>query len=66
MTVAVNGESREVAEGTTLRALLAGLGLAGRRVAVAVNRDVVLRTEHETRRLQDGDRIEIVQAVQGG
>ena len=66
MKVLVNGESNEVGDDITVLALLAGLGLEGKRVAVAVNRDVVIRAEHGRRVLQDGDRIEIVQAVQGG
>ena len=66
MKLSINGETREVADGLTIAALLAGLGLAGRRVAVAVNRDVVPAARHGQQQLAEGDRIEIVQAVQGG
>jgi sulfur carrier protein len=42
------------------------LGLAGRRVAVAINRDVVPRSAFGSRRLASGDRVEILEAVGGG
>ena len=62
----VNGESRAVPEGCTVASLVELLGLAGRRVAVAINRDVVPRSAFESRRLASGDRIEILEAVGGG
>ena len=39
---------------------------AGRRVAVAIGREVVPRSEHALRELRDGDRVEILEAVGGG
>ena len=48
------------------RELLEGLELGGKRVAVAVNRDVVIRSRHGSHRIADGDRIEILEAVGGG
>jgi sulfur carrier protein len=55
-----------VAPGSTLEDLVASLGLHHRRVAVAVNRDVVPRRTFAARRLAEGDRIEILEAVGGG
>jgi len=62
----VNGESRAVPAGCTVANLVELLGLAGRRVAVAINRDVVPRSAFGSRRLASGDRIEILEAVGGG
>jgi sulfur carrier protein len=62
----VNGESRAVPAGCTVASLVELLGLAGRRVAVAVNRDVVPRSAFESRQLASGDRVEILEAVGGG
>jgi sulfur carrier protein len=62
----VNGESRRVASGCTVAGLVALLGLEGRRVAVAVNRDVVPRSAFDRHRLAAGDRVEILEAVGGG
>lgn len=66
MEIHVNGESKHVADDITVAALLTHLGLADRRVAVEVNRDLVPRGGHDATRLQSGDRIEIVTLVGGG
>ncbi len=66
MTVTVNGERRELAEGTTVAALVAGLAAGGRGVAVAVNSEVVVRSRWDGTRLQSGDLVEVLGAAQGG
>jgi len=37
-----------------------------RGVAVAINGEVVRRAEHANRVLKEGDRVEVIRAVQGG
>jgi sulfur carrier protein len=66
MTVTVNGERRELDEGTTVAALVAGLGTGGRGVAVAVNQEIVSRSRWEGTPLSPGDRVEVLGAAQGG
>ncbi|GAA3370415.1 sulfur carrier protein ThiS [Streptomyces sannanensis] len=66
MTVSVNGEAREVAAGTTLDTLVATLTAAPSGVAAAVNETVVPRSRWATTTLGDGDRVEVLTAVQGG
>jgi len=66
LSVHVNGEPRGVAAGTTVAALLAELGLAGRPVAVERNEEIVPRSAHGETALAEGDRIEIVTMVGGG
>lgn len=66
MTLVVNGESRQAADGATVAALLADLGLAGKPVAVEVNLELVPAAQHAARRLAEGDRVEIVTLVGGG
>jgi sulfur carrier protein len=67
MEVHINGELRTIPEGSTVRSLLEGLGIAEREgTAVAVNMEVVPRGAHVATALQAGDRVEIVQAVGGG
>ena len=66
LAVLVNGESRAVPGDGTLQRLLEVLGLEYRRVAVAVNRNVVPRSAYVTHRLATGDRVEILEAVGGG
>jgi sulfur carrier protein len=66
MHVQVNGESREVPDGTTVADLVADLASAGQRFAVEVNEELVPRSTHADRLLADGDRIEVVHAIGGG
>jgi sulfur carrier protein len=64
--VSVNGEGRELAAGTTLNALVAELTAAPSGVAAALNETVVPRSRWAATRLGDGDRVEVLTAVQGG
>ena len=66
MRVTLNGAEREVAEGTTVLALLEQAGIDRRRIAVELNREVLPRTRHADHRLAPGDRLEIVTMVGGG
>jgi sulfur carrier protein len=66
MQIQLNGEPRELPEPLTIAQLLESAGYAQRRVAVEVNRDIVPKSRHAAHRLQEGDRVEIVQAIGGG
>ncbi|MFF9071228.1 sulfur carrier protein ThiS [Streptomyces sp. NPDC014735] len=66
VSVSVNGEVRLLAAGTALDALVAGLTSARSGVAAAVNESVVPRGQWPATALRDGDRVEILTAVQGG
>ena len=65
MTVTVNGESRELPEGETLRALVARYDLAPERVAIELNRRLA-RADKYDQPLKEGDEVEIVTFVGGG
>lgn len=62
----VNGVEFGVPLPCTVAALLARLDMAGKRVAVSVNREVVPRSRHADALVHAGDRIEILEAVGGG
>src|SRR5262245_51529410 len=62
----VNGDPREVAEGSTVTTLLEELGLHPRGVAVEYNGEILNRARYPDTRLAHGDRLEIVRFVQGG
>ncbi|MEO6967005.1 MAG: sulfur carrier protein ThiS [Rhodanobacteraceae bacterium] len=64
MHIILNGTPRECAIGITIAALLEEAG--NRRVAVEVNREIVPRSLHVEYALNEGDRVEIVQAIGGG
>jgi sulfur carrier protein len=55
-----------VPDGCTVEGLLRRLGVDRRRIAVAVNRDVVPRARFGLHPLGNGDRVEILEAVGGG
>ncbi len=64
--LSVNGVETVLALPCTIAILLAQLELAGKRVAVSVNRAVVPRSRHAEALVQAGDRVEILEAVGGG
>lgn len=68
LTVTLNGHPRGVEAGASVVDLLRSLGHDPQRpgVAVAVNGEVVGRRSWPETLLSDGDRVELVGAVQGG
>jgi sulfur carrier protein len=62
----INGHLRDLPDQLTVSALLDLLGSPRAGIAVARNDRVVRRTEYDTARLRDGDRVEIITAVAGG
>ncbi|HXZ28155.1 MAG TPA: sulfur carrier protein ThiS [Terriglobales bacterium] len=66
MRIHLNGEEREVAEGLSLAALIAQLGMKADRVAAELNREIVPRERWAQTALHDGDRLEVVHFVGGG
>ena len=66
MRITVNGQSMDVAEGTSVDALLRELAVARQFTAVAVNREITPKSAYATTRLSAGDRVEIVKPMGGG
>ena len=64
--VVLNGAPREFPAPLTFSQLIEELALAGRRLAVERNGEIVPRSRFGEARLADGDRIEVVIAVGGG
>jgi sulfur carrier protein len=62
----VNGEERSVPAPCSVEALLRHLSIDRRRIAVAINREVVPRSAFAATPLASGDRVEILEAVGGG
>ena len=65
MQLRVNDEPLEF-RGATVAELVDQLGIAGQRLAVEVNEEIIPRGEHDHHRLRDGDVVEIIHAVGGG
>jgi sulfur carrier protein len=66
MQISLNGEARQVPDGSTVADLLRELELEGARVAVERNRVIVPTASRGAERLAAGDRLEIVTFVGGG
>jgi len=65
MTIKVNGESRDVPTGITIRQLLEQNKLTPQKVAIELNRRLI-RSERYDTPLNENDEIEIVTFVGGG
>lgn len=66
MKIHVNGEPRELAEGTSLAELLDAMGLDRRFLVVEHNGEPVARDRVADTMLGEGDRLELVRPVAGG
>jgi len=64
--ISVNGSTHRYERPLAVSELLQQLALAGKKVAVERNGEIVPRGVHGTTLLADGDRLEIVAAVGGG
>jgi sulfur carrier protein len=62
----VNGSTKRYERPLVISELLAAMALAGKKVAVERNGEIVPRGAHGATLLADGDRLEIVAAVGGG
>jgi sulfur carrier protein len=68
MRVVLNGTDAELADDATVLTAVEALDLpaSGRGVAVGVDAEVVPRTQWDTHELNEGARIEVLRAIQGG
>jgi len=64
--ITVNGDTQLYAQPLALSQLLQSMALAGKKIAVERNGEIVPRGAHGATLLADGDRLEIVVAVGGG
>ena len=64
--ILVNGSELRLPAPTTVADLIGRLGLAGRKLAVERNGEIVPRSLHADTSLAPGDRLEVVAAVGGG
>ncbi len=66
MEITLNGETKQIAEHTTVQHLLAELDLTQKRLAIEVNQEIIPRSQFEQYILQVNDKVEIVHAIGGG
>ncbi len=66
MSLTVNGQPREMPEGSTLADLVAQLADSPQALATAVNQEFVARDARAARILQSGDQVFTFQPITGG
>jgi len=64
--ITVNGKAHRFEQPLEISALLARLELAGKKIAVERNGEIVPKSAHAATLVADGDQLEIVVAVGGG
>ena len=66
MLIELNGEKKNINQGSTIEELITSMALTTERYAVEINQELVPRSEHASHMLHEGDRVEVVQAIGGG
>ena len=66
ITVSINGVTRQFPDSTSVATLIEEMNLAGKRIALERNGEIVPRGLFAAQRLADGDKLEVVVAVGGG
>lgn len=64
--IELNGAAHQLEADQNVEQLITALSLAGKAVAVAINREIVPRSLWAQRRLQPADRVDVVRAIGGG
>ena len=66
ISITANGKPAELERSMTVADYLDSIGFAGRRVAVAVDGEMVPSEQYGAKLISDGSRVEIVRPVGGG
>jgi len=66
LKIEFNGNEETIGESETILDLLKRAGVEAKFCAVEVNLEILPKSEYSSRRLRDGDRIEVVTLVGGG
>ncbi len=66
--IILNGEEKEISREMNIMELLEEIGIKYREIglAVAVNEEIVPKSEYKSKVVKEGDKVEIVQLVGGG
>ena len=65
-TIILNGENKQIDKETNIEQLLLSLNLSNKRLAVEINQQIIPRSNFNSHRLNELDKVEIVQAIGGG
>lgn len=64
--IELNGAAYEIEPNQNVDALIEKLSLSGKAVAVAINRQIVPRSQWQQKQLQAADQVDVVRAIGGG
>lgn len=66
MNISVNGESMRVKPAISIDDLISYLNLTEKKIAVAINQNIIPASDYKKIKIQENNEIEIVRAVGGG
>ena len=66
MQIVINGEQRSMSDQLTVAQMLEDLGLDASRIAVEINREIVVRSKFTDQKMSEGDAVEIIHFIGGG
>lgn len=66
ITIMLNGDAYPIGKDQSLTSLVAHLNLSGQAIAVAVNRQIIPRSQWQNQLLQADDKVDVVRAIGGG
>ena len=66
MKIFVNGTPTEIPLDLNIYMLLDQLDVQKKHIAIEVNENIIFKTDWESTKLEEGDKIEIVKAIGGG
>ena len=66
MKIFVNGTPTEIPLDLNIYMLLDQLDIQKKHIAIEVNENIIFKTDWESTKLEEGDKIEIVKAIGGG
>ena len=66
INVVINGEQKEIEDGTTLLEAIASLKIENKVMAAAVNMQIVKKDDWNNYKIKSGDKLELLQFVGGG
>lgn len=66
MKIFVNGTPTEIPLDLNIYMLLDQLDIQKKHIAIEINENIIFKTDWESTKLEEGDKIEIVKAIGGG
>ena len=66
MNIIVNGSQHDCAPDESIPGLLLSLEMQDKKIALEINKEVIPKGEYDSYSLNEGDIIEIIQAIGGG